>query len=199
MGLLGFAIAMAATPGPNNMMAAASGATYGMGRSLPLSAGIATGVAAIMLVVAAFGSAVVTDPRIGAMLKWIGVLYLLWLAWKVGNAEPVVHEEETTKPARDGSPLSFLDGALFQLVNPKLWVMVSGAVVTYGQGANAGRMNLAFLFATVFGMATFISVLGWTALGASIGRLLSSRRSIRVFNIAMAALLIVSLIPIVIE
>lgn len=197
-GLTGFAIAMAATPGPNNTMVAASGATFGIARSLPLNAGIGAGVGAIMLLVAAFGSAVVADARVGTTLKWIGVVYLLWLAWKIGSAEPQVQGTESGGPTK-GRPLSFIDGALFQVVNPKLWVMVSGAVVAYGQGTNAGHLGLALLFAVVFGVATLVSVLAWTALGASVGRLLSSRRAVRVFNLTMSALLVASLIPVVFE
>ena len=93
-----------------------------------------------------------------------------------------------------------MQGALFQFVNPKLWVMVSGAVVIYGQAASgAGRTTLAILFASIFGLMTFISTLAWTAFGASVRRLLALRRSVRAFNVVMAALLVASLIPIVLE
>ncbi|MGH6760239.1 MAG: LysE family translocator [Phyllobacterium sp.] len=198
-GLIGFAFAMAATPGPNNMMAAASGANHGIARSLPFMTGIAIGVAAIMLAVAAFGSSVVTDRRVGSALKWAGVIYLLWLAWKIARAEPAFDGSNGAKPERI-APLSLAQGALLQFVNPKLWVMVSGAVVTYGQvSGETGRATLALLFAFIFGMMTFISTIAWAALGASVGQRLTSRRAVRAFNGAMAALLVASLIPIVLE
>lgn len=198
-GLIGFAFAMAATPGPNNTMATASGATYGIIRTLPLMSGIAIGVAAIMLIVAAFGASLVAKPQVGAILKWIGVAYLLWIAWKVGSAEPEPTGPDTNEQGGAG-PLSFAQGAVFQLVNPKLWVMVSGAVVTYGQtSGETGRLQLAVLFAFVFGALTFASTVAWAALGAFIGGLLVSRRAIRIFNLAMAALLVASLVPIVLE
>lgn len=198
-GLTGFAFAMAATPGPNNTMVAASGATYGVARTLPLMSGIGIGVGAIMLTVAAFGSSFVADPRVGAVLKWIGVAYLLWLAWKIAKAKPEL-ETQSTEGSAKRAPLSFVQGALFQFVNPKLWVMVSGAVVTYGQTAGEdGRTTLALLFACVFGLTTFISTFAWSALGASVGRVLASRRAVRAFNIVMAALLVASLLPIILE
>lgn len=197
-GLIGFAFAMAATPGPNNTLATASGATYGMARTLPLMSGIAIGVAAIMLVVAAFGASMIADPRVAAALKWIGIGYLLWLAWKIASAEPEPTPAGRSKPG-GAAPLSFTQGALLQFVNPKLWAMVSGAVVTYGQaGGPTGYLSLAILFAFIFGTMTFVSTIAWAALGASIGRLLASPRSTRAFNVAMAALLIASLIPIII-
>lgn len=196
-GVTGFAFAMAATPGPNNTMVAASGASYGVARSLPLMAGIGMGVAGIMLVVSAFGTSLIVDPRVGATLKWIGIAYLLWLAWKIATAEPAV--SDAAEPVR-GKPFSFIQGALLQIVNPKLWVIVGGAMVTYGQAAgNVKGYTVAAVFAVIFGIMTFISTLGWTVLGASIGRLLTSRRSARIFNGVMAALLVASLIPVVFE
>ncbi|WP_226582615.1 LysE family translocator [Acuticoccus sediminis] len=211
-GLLGFAFAMAVTPGPNNTIVTASGSTHGMARTLPLAGGIASGVAAIMLVAAAFGTSVAGDTRVGAALKWIGVAYLLWLAWKIASAEPsplpagVTAEDGASRAeVRDGrtvgaAPLSFAQGAALQFVNPKLWVMVSGAVVTYGQVSGAsGHLTIAIVFALVFGAMTFLGTLVWAALGASVGRILTSRRALRRFNAVMAAFLLLSLIPIVFE
>jgi len=196
-GVTGFAFAMSATPGPNNTMVTASGASYGIARSLPLMAGIGMGVAGIMLVVCAFGMSLVASPGVGVVLKWIGIVYLLWLAWKIAMAEPAPPDEVNVA---DGTPISFMQGALFQVVNPKLWVMVSGAVVTYGQAANGIKGHaVAVLFAFIFGFMTFISTVAWAALGASIGRLLTSRQSVRIFNGVMAALLVASLIPIILE
>jgi len=184
-------------PGPNNTMVTASGASYGIARSLPLMAGIGMGVAGIMLVVCAFGMSLVASPGVGVVLKWIGIVYLLWLAWKIARAEPATPDEANVA---DGTPISFMQGALFQVVNPKLWVMVSGAVVTYGQAANGIKGHaVAVLFAFIFGFMTFISTVAWAALGASIGRLLTSRQSVRLFNSVMAALLVASLIPIILE
>jgi threonine/homoserine/homoserine lactone efflux protein len=191
----GFAFAMSATPGPNNTIVAASGASFGVARSLPLVAGIGVGVAVIMLVVAAFGTSLVAAPRIGGALKWIGVLYLLWLAWKIATARRA--DTGTAGPAKS-TPLSFIQGTTFQIVNPKLWVMVSGAVVTYGQSAGrADGLTVALLFAFIFGSMAFVSTMGWAALGAYVGRFLASSRSLRIFNGVMAALLVASLIPII--
>jgi threonine/homoserine/homoserine lactone efflux protein len=198
-GMIGFALAMAGSPGPNNTTATASGASYGMARSLPLVSGVGFGVAAIMLVVAAFGASIIADPRVGTALKWVGVAYLVWLAWKIARAEPKLDTSDNQRATR-AKPLSFVQGALFQFVNPKLWVMVSGAVVAYGQGAGEiGKTTLALLFALVFGGITFLCTLAWAALGASLGRFLASPRAVRTFNYVMAALLMASLIPIVWE
>ncbi|MVA63172.1 LysE family translocator [Agrobacterium vitis] len=197
-GMTGFAFAMAATPGPNNTIVAASGAMHGLARTMPVMLGIAFGVASIMLAVTTFGISAITDPYVIAALKWAGVAYLLWLAWKIGSAAPLPNDLEKEHQGA-AAPLSFIQGAFFQFINPKLWIMVGSAVVTYGTMKEMGPVQLAAIFALVFGGMTFVSVVAWAALGISVRRFLTSRRAVRTFNVVMAILLLISLIPIVFE
>lgn len=188
-----FAFAMAGTPGPNNMMVTASGANYGFRRTLPVAIGMGIGVAVIIFLVAAVGGSVVSDPRVHLVLKWLGIVYLLWLAWRIATA-PVGLAAEGRGPR----PFTFVEGALLQLINPKLWVMVAGAVVTYGSGS-AGDLTVPTAFAVIFGLATLVSTLAWTGVGVGAARFITRERSLRVFNRAMALLLVLSLVPIVLE
>jgi threonine/homoserine/homoserine lactone efflux protein len=195
----GFAIAMCGTPGPNNTMVAASGANYGFRRTLPFMSGVALGVAVIITVVTAIGSPIVKDPTVQEALKWAGLLYLLWLAWKIASARPAgtaTSDEESTRR----KPLTLLNGGLFQFVNAKLWVMVAGVVVTYGSTADvANPVVIAVAFAVIFGSATFASTAAWTLLGVGVGRVIRSPRAMRTFNWVMAFLLVASLIPVVLS
>jgi len=195
----GFALAMAGTPGPNNTMVTASGATHGFWRTLPLMSGMAIGVAAIILAVGAAGASIVSDPRIRAVLKWAGCAYLLWLAWRIGRARPARHDIPGRMGA-GGRPLTLMQGALFQFVNPKLWIMVAGAFVAFGgTAAQAASFAVPLVFAAVFGTATFASTAAWTLVGVGASRLLTTERSLRLFNWTMAALLAASLIPVLTE
>lgn len=195
----GFAIAMCGTPGPNNTMVAASGANYGFRRTLPFMSGVALGVAVIIMVVTAIGSPIVKDPTVQEVLKWAGLLYLLWLAWKIASARPTdtaTSDEESTRR----TPFTLLNGGLFQFVNAKLWVMVAGVVVTYGSTADvANPVVIAVAFAIIFGSATFASTAAWTLLGVGVGRVIRSPRAMRTFNWVMAFLLVASLIPVVLS
>ena len=195
----GFALAMAGTPGPNNTMVTASGTNYGFRRTLPLMSGIATGVAAIFLVVGAIGSPIAGDPRIQEILKWVGLAYLLWLAWKIGSARPTMPNAGNGRVS-GGKPFTSMQGALFQLINPKLWTMIAGAVVTYGSTAeNASPLAVAVAFGIIFGSATFAGTAVWTLIGVGVGRVMKTARTMRLFNWAMAALLVASLVPVMIE
>lgn len=195
----GFALAMAGTPGPNNTMVTASGANYGFMRTLPFIAGITIGVAAIIMVVGTAGTSVVGDPHVRTVLKWGGFAYLLWLAWKIATARPAIPAERAMT-ASDDKPFTLVQGALFQLINPKLWVMVAGAVVTYGSAANdAGAFGIAMAFGIIFGIATLASTAAWALVGVGAGRVMRTPRRMRLFNGIMAAMLVVSLVPVMLE
>ena len=186
--LIGFAVAITATPGPNNAMAASSGATFGFRRTLPLMLGTAVGLMLMLMAVSLGAAGLLRDwPQVERAARWLGLAYLLWLAWRLAKAEPMA--------SRDGSadarsrPLNLLEAALFQWINPKAWLAVSSGIATYGADA-------AMTLGTVFFLAALHATAAWTALGVAASGLLRSRKAVRGFNLAMAALLLVSLLPV---
>lgn len=198
----GFAIAMSATPGPNNVMVTSSGATYGFARTVPHIFGISVGFA-VMLAAVALGAGEVLHayPAIHQALKWIGAAYLVWLAWRIATARPKpkgTDEAGTTRAKRRGRPLNFLEAALFQWVNPKAWVIALGAVATYTTAGGA-VVGQALLLALIFFVACVPSTALWTAIGAGAARLLRTERALRIFNLVMAALLVASLATLFVE
>lgn len=190
---LAFAIAMSATPGPNNAMVAASGANYGFRRTVPHLLGVSVGFP-VMLLAVAFGAATPlhTWPWLHEVLRWAGAAYLLWLALKIATARP----SGPSAAEGGGRPMTFLQAALFQWINPKAWVIAAGAVVTYTSSDVALQ---AAVLAVLFLAVCIPSLAFWTAVGVGAGRLLRSKRSLRWFNLTMAALLIASLVPVLTE
>lgn len=120
-----FAIAMSATPGPNNAMLAASGATFGLRRTLPHIAGVSLGFP-LMLLALAFGLGTILQqyPHILAPLRWIGAAWLLVLAWQIATADP----DPATPATGTARPLTFTRAALFQWINPKAWMIAASAL-----------------------------------------------------------------------
>ncbi len=186
---------MAATPGPNNAMVAASGASFGFRRTLPHMLGITIGFP-IMLVAVALGAGepLRTLPWLHEALRWVGAAYLLWLAWHIAATRP----EAADKRAGASRPLTFAQAALFQWVNPKAWVIAASAVVTYTSESGAVLAQAAAL-AIVFLVVTLPAVAFWTSVGVGAARVLRSPRALRLFNLAMAALLVASLVPLLRE
>ncbi|MCX7566657.1 LysE family translocator [Sulfitobacter sp. F26169L] len=183
-----FAFVSSATPGPNNLMLMASGANFGFLRSIPHMLGISIG---FMVMVFAVGSGLVRIfdkfPVIYDVLKIASVLYMLWLAWKIANAAPV------TKSAESGTPMTFLQAAAFQWVNPKAWAMALTAITVYvGDSAMVWLAVAALLFALV----NLPSVSMWTVAGQQMQRILTNPRRLRIYNWTMAALLVASLYPV---
>ncbi|KQQ45280.1 lysine transporter LysE [Duganella sp. Leaf126] len=185
-----FAVASSITPGPNNTMILASGLNYGFRRSLPHLFGICGGFSFMVIAVGVGLQAVFAQaPILQLILKYVGALYLLWLAWKLAHAAPMAAEQ-----ARLSKPMGFWGAAAFQWVNPKAWMMIVGAISTYLPAP--AQLNDVGLLALVFLLVGIVCVGAWALFGVVMRRFLHDPRSVRIFNVSMALLLLASLYPI---
>ncbi|MEP4246540.1 LysE family translocator [Tateyamaria sp.] len=184
-----FAFVSSITPGPNNLMLMASGANFGFRQSIPHMLGIGIGFSVMVLLVGA-GLVQVFDayPISHQILKVGSVIYLLYLAWKIANAAPVTAGDGA------GKPMTFVQAAAFQWVNPKAWSMGLTAVSAYTPDTTLGAIALVAL---VFGAINLPSITVWTVMGQQMARVLTNRTRLVVFNWTMGALLVVSLYPVV--
>ena len=198
---LAFAVAMSATPGPNNVMVAASGATFGFRPTMPHILGISVGFPVMVALVAVgAGGPLHEFPWLQQTLRWVGGAYLLWLAWRIASAAPVAAGEDgRARAERRGRPMTFWQAAAFQWVNPKAWVIAAGAVVTYADGSGAAFWAQAGLLAAIFLATTILAVAMWAGIGAGVARILRTPRALRRFNLAMAGLLVLSLVAMLLE
>lgn len=196
LSVLAFAVSMSATPGPNNAMVTASGATFGFMRTWPHMLGVSIGFPVMLVAIALGAGGLLTAyPAIHLVMKVLGAAYLLWLAWRIATAVPAVEGGEDKR----GRPLRFHEAALFQWINPKAWMIALGALATYtAVGTDAVLLQVAWLSA-IFFVAALLSLMLWTAIGTGAARLLGTARRIRVFNIVLAVLLVASLLPLLRE
>ncbi|MGF1475064.1 MAG: LysE family translocator [Geminicoccaceae bacterium] len=183
-----FCFVSSITPGPNNLMLMASGANFGFRRTGPLMLGVGLGFTA-MVVLVGVGLVQVFDayPISHTILQVASVAYLLFLAWKIATAAP---PKDAT---RTGTPITFVQAALFQWVNPKAWAMALTAVTIYAPSQSLAAIALV---AVIFGAINLPSVSTWTLLGQQMRRLLTNRPRLRAFNITMALGLVASLYPV---
>jgi threonine/homoserine/homoserine lactone efflux protein len=189
--LVSFAFATSITPGPNNIMLTASGVNFGFARTIPHMLGIGAGFMALLVAIGlGVGMVFAALPQFGTILKLVGAAYMLWLAWKVAHAVPL--REAGGQRSR---PMTFLEAAAFQWVNPKAWVMALGAMAVYVRPDHA--MSDIIAVTLVFGAVNVPSVGTWAAFGHALRDVLREPRKIRIFNIVMALLLVASLLPIV--
>ncbi len=184
-----FAFTSSITPGPNNLMLMASGANYGLRRSLPHMFGISLGHG-FMVLVLGLGLLQLFDtlPWLKTALSLVCSLYLLYLAWKIASAAPPSDVEPT------GKPFTFFQAAAFQWVNPKAIYMAITAQTNYSPD-NAGWIGAVFV-ALVFVSINWPSVAVWAWMGTKIRAWLGTSGRLRAFNVTMAALLVLTLWPI---
>ncbi|KQV86817.1 LysE family translocator [Pelomonas sp. Root1237] len=182
--LTGFAFVMSITPGPNNLMLLASGTNFGWRRSLPHLLGISFGFGVMLVLVGlGLGEVFTRYPGLHEVLKWASLAYLLYLAVKIASAAP-----PTAQGGGQGRPLGFGAAALFQVVNPKAWAMALTAVTAYGE------LGIAALTA-VFVLVNLPCCGSWALLGEQMRRWLHRPRALQAFNWGAAALMVVSVLP----
>jgi threonine/homoserine/homoserine lactone efflux protein len=188
-----FAISMSITPGPNNMLLTASGATYGYRRTVPLICGIVAGIVSLLTLSAlGLGALFESVPVLRTILKVAGSIYLVYLAFRIafagGGQKGAVSRKE---------PLTFLQGAAFQYLNPKAYVMAITAMSVYPL-AGSEYLASAALIVAVFVAVTPISISLWAGFGTLIGTLMTSPQSARVVRLSLGALTLGSVVFIVV-
>ncbi len=156
-----FSFSASVTPGPNNVMILTSGLNYGVLRSVPHLLGIVLGFSFMVLVLGfGFGFLFARFPFLHTLIKIAGVLYLLYLAWRIANTAPAEIAGVVTQP------LNFWQAALFQWLNPKAWMMATSGIATFAS-AQAATAQV-FLIAAVFMLASLICTGSWLVFGAAL-------------------------------
>lgn len=187
---LGFAVVATTTPGPNNLMVLTSGANFGVARTIPHIIGIAIGFPVLVLVVGlGIGVVFETYPAVHSVLKYVAFAYLLWLAWQIARSE---------RPDAKGlqpHPMTFLQAAAFQWVNPKAWAMILGAMALFTASDGSGHVLQVAGMAVIFGALCLPNGFVWALFGRAIAGFLADDRQRFWFNIGMAVLLVASAVP----
>lgn len=188
--LILFAAAMCFTPGPNVVMVTATASNFGFRRAFPQILGITFGFG-FMVLATGLGLAGLFEAvlRLHGVLKYVGAIYLIYLAWRIAQADPA-----RARSAR-ARPINFVEALLFTWVNPKGWVTALGAMAAYTT-VGGDMLVETTLITSVLALACFASVVMWAGFGASIARFLGNSRARKAFNRSLAGLLVLSLVPV---
>jgi threonine/homoserine/homoserine lactone efflux protein len=202
--MLAFAFATSITPGPNNTLVMMTAANWGFRASLPVFFGVVSGFLLMVFAVGlGLGEVFAAWPLAHTILKWACFAWLLFLAWKIAQAgRPNLDPKRETGGAASSKarPLSFGQLVFFQWMNPKAWMMAVGSIALFVPVGSSGSFGsdsvwpiLRLLFA--FTVAGAPCVFAWGLFGLWIARFLTNPRRVRVFNVSMAILLVLSMIP----
>jgi threonine/homoserine/homoserine lactone efflux protein len=188
LALVSFAFATSITPGPNNMMLFASGVNFGFRRTIPHMFGIGAGFFSLLIGVGiGLGAILKAYPLAFTILKFAGGAYLLYIAWNIAMSRAI------SSGAAGARPMTFLEAAAFQWVNPKAWFMALGAMTAYPSPESYASSVL--VIAAIFAIVNVPSVSCWAGFGSVLREWLSVPVRLRWFNITMGALLALSLWP----
>lgn len=183
--LIAFLFAGLASPGPNVIMLATSGARFGARATWPHLFGVVLGVGVIGAVTAlGVGALLLAQPALTFALKTISALWILWMAFSLGRASDIRESDTSDRPMR------FVEAVLFQWINPKIWALAIAASAAYSAGMpplqEALRLGSAFS-----GVNLFVCIF-WTYSGQLLSRLLHNPAAWRMFRGIMALLLALS-------
>src|SRR5215208_5246469 len=175
-----FAVVMFFTPGPNNIMLLSSGLTYGFRPTIPHIAGITVGFAFMVGAVGlGLGTIFIAYPVLQTILKYAGVVYLIYLAAAIAMSGPVSPDQDNRR-----GPMTFWGAAMFQWVNAKGWVMVIGTITAYAAIASfPWNIVMQVLICLPIGAASCVV---WALFGSALRPWLTSPRAVRAFNVVMA-------------
>ncbi|MFS2156776.1 LysE family translocator [Pseudomonas sp. Pseusp122] len=185
-----FALISTFSPGGATTLATASGANFGLRRSLPLLAGISFGLASVAAAAAGgLAGLILAAPSLQLAMKLVGSIYLLWLAWQIARrgAPGVAGTQE--------KPASFLTGVWLLGQNPKAWAMTLSAAASFAALAQSPAA-LALLLGLVFALCSALSLMIWCVAGLMLARTLKTQRQWHMLNKALGGLLVASVVPI---
>ena len=190
--LVSYAFVTSITPGPNNIMLAASGVSFGFIRTIPHILGIPLGFGIqLMLCATGLGALLVSIPELNLGLKIIGSIYLIYLAWLLRSNVIGNSKGEATK----SEPMSLLNAALFQFANPKAWIMAITGVSVFIPTLESFSLSVLMLTITFCTINLFCISL-WALMGASLKKSLKDPKIEKVFSGVIIAMIIYSAVAV---
>ena len=185
-----FAFSFSITPGPNNIMLLSSGLTFGYKKTIPHILGVVIGSSLMTISVGlGLGEFFKIYPFAFTIIKIVGIIYLVLLAWKIANSSAkFVHNHE------DSKPMKFIPIMIFQWLNPKNWIRIITIMSLYITSVENATIQIVIIALISF-LSVLISANFWAIGGIVLKKLIKSNIGIKRFNVTMAILLILSVVP----
>lgn len=181
--LASFVVITTFTPGPNNITGASMGILYGYKKTVRYLLGIMSGFFLVMLLCGLISSILIQIlPAFEQILRIIGAVYILWLAYHTFKASYTFEENQQDL-------LGFAKGFLLQLLNPKVIVYGLTLYSVFLAGIVANPLAL-LVSAVAFAAVAFCATSTWTLFGATIRAYLDRPRAKQILNTALSLLLV---------
>jgi len=180
-----FILVAGITPGPNNIIAMSIGFNFNYKKILPHLFGVAIGFPVMLLLIGFVIKDLQNYENIFIILKYLSLIYLLYFAYKIATSSAKIETSSNKKP------ITFIESIIFQWINPKAW---AGALATVTLYLPKDNYILSLIVAATLSAITIVfSIALWGYIGKQIKGLIKSQKYIKVFNVSMAILLMLSI------
>ena len=172
------------TPGPNNITCTSMAVLYGLRQALRFIYGIISGFFIMMLVCGSLSHILLkTIPDIEPILRWVGAVYILWLAYIILRAS------YSFKVDKEVKPLGFTAAFFLQFVNPKAAIYGLTIYSVFLAPLTSNSLYVA-LSAGIFAVVTFSATFTWALFGTTLKKFLYNQRLKNLINLVLVLLLI---------
>ena len=175
------------TPGPNNIVASYSGFNFGIKKTIPHILGVTLGFTALIVsLIVGLINIFKIYPIIQEILKYLGTLFLLYLAFKISFSN-------SDNNSNSKNPVKFIETFLFQFLNPK-GVIVGIIVVSTYVHLDENYINYSLQVIILALLFSVTSITSWTFVGKFLRKFATNEKFIKYFNYAMSVLLLLSIL-----
>lgn len=189
-----FALVGAITPGPVNIIATSSGASFGFLRTVPHVLGATVSYTLIVFLVGiGLNQLLQNSPVFTENLRYLGSAFLLYMAYKIATAN-----SDPDKPESNSKPPSFIEGVLCQGLNPKAWLVSMSGVSVFVLSQNSAHFYL-LAYCLISFVLCFTGVATWAVAGHMIKNYLKKPGRQKRFNHIMGFLLCLTVVSILIN
>ena len=182
------ALLISVSPGAGAVNSMSSGLRYGVRKSLPTIAGQQFGYGAqIVLVGAGLGAVVASSNTALMVIKWIGVLYLIWLGIQKWREPPVETSGDLMAGFSPGQ--QFRNGAVVNLTNPKATVFLIALFPQFLVAGEPHGEQLATMGITLI-LVDILVMVGYALLASQLFRFMTTPRRQQQMNRVFGSLFV---------
>jgi len=184
--LLGISLSLGFTPGPNNAVASYSAFNFGFKKTIPLIMGVGLGYTILVILINfVLISIFKTYPIIQEIIRILGTVFLVYLAYKIATSNTSSDEKKT-------NPVTFYDTFVFQFINPKGVMAATTLISKFVDQDN--YISTSVMVIIVCSLTAFSSITAWTLLGKFLRKFATNNSFIKRFNYVMSVLILVCII-----
>ena len=184
--LLGISLSLGFTPGPNNAVASYSAFNFGFKKTIPLIMGVGLGYTTLVILINfVLISIFKTYPIIQEIIRILGTIFLVYLAYKIATSNTSNNEKKT-------NPVTFYDTFVFQFINPKGVMAATTLISKFVDQDN--YISTSLMVIIVCSLTAFSSITAWTLLGKFLRKFATNNSFIKRFNYVMSVLILVCII-----